>query len=227
MSQDHSKSPTWKVLGILFLLLVVPILWVMFNKTGVHYSRKLPIYFERELADNGDTIYHTISNFKLMNQNGDSVTLDTYKDKILLVNFFFASCETVCPVMSTYISDHIFNEFKKDTNIRFLSFTVDPKNDSASVLKAYARKYAANENWDFLTGSKSVIYDLAENSFRIPGAEGAHQDLFHSDKIVLIDKQKRVRGVFDTNGEIEKRQTIDAVRALKFEYKENENNNKK
>ena len=60
-----SNSPTWKVLGLLFLLLVVPILWVMLNKTGVHYSKKLPIYYDRELDANGDTVYHTIDDFKL------------------------------------------------------------------------------------------------------------------------------------------------------------------
>ena len=69
----------------------------MLNKTGVHYSKKLPIYFEREVDAKGDTIYHTVDDFKLVNQYGDSVTLDTYKDKILLVSFFFTSCASVCP----------------------------------------------------------------------------------------------------------------------------------
>ena len=87
MTDTTKKSPTWKVLGILFLLIGMPILWVMLNKTGVHYSKKLPIYFEREVDAKGDTIYHTIEDFKLVNQYGDSVTLDTYKDKILLVSF--------------------------------------------------------------------------------------------------------------------------------------------
>jgi len=226
MTEISKKSPTWKVLGILFLLIGMPILWVMINKTGVHYSKKLPIYFERELDANGDTIYHTVEDFKLVNQFGDSVTLDTYKGKILLVSFFFASCETVCPKMNGYIGTHIYREFEKDTNIRFLSFTVDPSNDSAAVLLKYAQSFNAQSNWQFLTGSKSQIYDLAANSFKIPGAQDQHNGLFHSNKIVLVDIQKRVRGVFDTNGQNEKSSTIDAVRALKLEYK-SENNSKK
>jgi protein SCO1/2 len=226
MTETSKKSPTWKVLGILFLLIGMPVLWVMINKTGVHYSRKLPIYFERELDVNGDTIYHTVDDFKLVNQFGDSVTLETYKGKILLVSFFFASCETVCPKMNGYIGTHIYREFEKDTNIRFLSFTVDPSNDSPAVLLKYAQSFNAQSNWQFLTGSKTQIYDLAANSFKIPGAEDVHNGLFHSNKIVLIDKHKRVRGVFDTNGQNEKSATIDAVRALKLEYK-NENNSKK
>lgn len=219
MSETSKKSPTWKVLGILFLLIGVPVLWVMLNKTGVHYSKKLPIYFERELDANGDTIYHTVEDFRLVNQFGDSVGLDTYKDKILLVSFFFASCETVCPQMNNYINQHIYHEFEKDTSIRFLSFTVDPARDTPAVLLNYATKLNVGKNWQFLTGSRSRIYGLASNSFKIPGAEDEHQGLFHSNKIVLVDKQKRVRGVFETGGQSDKTATIDAVRALKLEYK--------
>lgn len=219
MNDIPKKSPTWKVLGILFLLLGVPVIWIAINKTGVHYSKSLPIYFERELGSNGDTIYHTIDDFRLLNQFGDSVSLDNYKGKILLVSFFFASCESVCPRMNNYISQHVYHEFEKDTNIRFLSFTVDPKRDSAAVLLEYSRKLNAGPHWQFLTGSKSMIYNLASNSFRIPGAEDEHQGLFHSDKLVLVDKERRVRGVFETGDQNEKSMTIDAVRALKLEYR--------
>lgn len=222
MDNNIKKSPTWKVLGILFLLIGGPVIWIMINKTGVHYSKKLPIYFERELDARGDTIYHTIEDFRLVNQFGDTVSLATYKNKILLVNFFFASCKTVCPRMNAFISEHIYREFRKDTSIVFVSFSVDPNNDSVPVLKAYARQMNADtaaRSWQFLTGSKSKIYDLAENSFRIPGAEDEHQGLFHSDKVVLVDKLGRVRGVFGTETQNEKSQIIDAVRALKLEYR--------
>ncbi|HEY1045586.1 MAG TPA: SCO family protein [Bacteroidia bacterium] len=227
MSQDIKKSPTWKVLGILFLLIGLPTIWVMINKTGKHYAKSLPIYFERELGPNGDTIYHTIEDFKLVNQNGDSVTLATFKNKILLVSFFFASCETVCPAMNSYIGTHIYREFEKDTNVVFLSFSVDPKNDSPSVLKAYAKNLSAGPSWQFLTGSKTVIYNLAHESFKIPGSEDEHQGLFHSNKIVIVDKERRVRGVFDTGGQNEKTNTNDAVRALEYEYKQIKDNPKK
>lgn len=218
MNQHIQNRPNWKVLGVLFLLLGVPILWVMINKTGVHYSKPLPYYYERELAPNGDTIYHTIDDFHLVNQNGDSVSLKTYEGKILLVSFFFASCETVCPQMNQYIAQHVYKEFAKDTSVVFLSFTVDPSNDTPAVLAKYAQALGAGSNWQFLTGSKAKIYSLAANSFKIPGAEDGHQGLFHSNKIVLVDKQRHVRGVFDTGGQLDKSNTIDAVRALKLQY---------
>lgn len=224
MSQSNKKSPTWKVLGLLFLILVVPIIWIIINKTGVHYSKKLPIYFDRELDSKGDTIYHTIENFKLTNQENEVVTLNTYDDKIMLVNFFFASCETVCPEMNNFIAFHIYTEFEKDDMIRFLSFTVDPSNDTPSVLLDYSKKLNAKlPNWSFLTGNKTSIYNLAEYSFKIPGAADEHNGLFHSNKIVLVDKLKRVRGVFETGGENDKKEIIDAVRALKLEYSTNVN----
>jgi protein SCO1/2 len=213
------KSPTWKVLGILFLLIGMPVLWIMLNKTGVHYSRKLPILFDRELDANGDTIYHTIEDFRLLNQYGDSVTLATYHNKILLVSFFFASCETVCPKMNTYIAQNIYREFEKDTSIVFLSFSVDPERDSPAVLLDYSKRLHASDHWQFLTGSKKRIYDLAANSFKIPGAEDQHQGLFHSNQIVIVDKERRVRGIFNTETQNDKSSTIDAVRALKLEYK--------
>lgn len=219
MNVPQTKRPAWKVLGILFLLIGVPIIWVMINKTGVHYSRPLPIYFERELDANGDTVYHTVEDFKLVNQDGDSVNLSAYQDKLLLVSFFFASCETVCPQMNNYIAQHIYKEFEKDTQVVFLSFSVDPYHDTPSVLKEYARSMGAGGSWQFLTGSRSVIYNLAMNSFRIPGAADEHQGLFHSDKLVLVDKERRVRGVFDTGDQNGKSETIDAVRALKLEYR--------
>ncbi len=220
MNQEIKKRPSFKVMGVLFLVFVMPVLWIMLNKTGVHYSRPLPFFGEREVGPNGDTIYHTIENFKLVNQNADSVTLDTYKDKILLVNFFFASCETVCPKMNDFIAQHIYREFEKDPSIQFLSFTVDPENDSPKVLLNYANKFGAKfPNWQFLTGNKKRIYDLAMYSFLIPGAHDSHQGLFHSEKIALVDKQLRIRGVFETGGQLDKSAIIDAVRALKLEYK--------
>jgi len=225
MEKKTKTSPTFKTLGILFLLIGGPIIWIILNKTGKHYSAKLPILFEKEIAANGDTIYHTIDNFKLVNQNGDSVTLANFKGKFLLVNFFFANCESVCPKLTYFIKHSIYREFEKDTNIRFISISVDPESDTAKALMAYAKKYEAKyPQWQFLTGNKNKIYDLALNSFKIPGAEDVHQGLFHSNKMVLVDKELHVRGVFDTEyvtkdgKEMPEKLIIDAVRALKLEY---------
>ncbi len=226
MEKKTRISPILKTLGFLFLLIGLPIIWIIINKTGIHYSSKLPILFERELNAKGDTIFHTIDNFKLVNQNGDSVSLKNFDNKLLLVNFFFSNCESVCPKLSYFIAHNIYREYEKDSSVRFISITVDPDNDSVSVLKKYADQYKASyPQWQFLTGSKKKIYDLALNSFKIPGADDEHQGLFHSNQMVLVDKELRVRGVFNTdyvdklNKEMPEKVIIDAVRALKLEYK--------
>jgi protein SCO1/2 len=213
---------------VLFLLLILPVLWVILLKQGEHYSEKLPILYDRYLdPTTGDTIYHTIDDFKLVNQNGDSVTLNDFKGKILLVNFFFASCPEVCPQMNRNVQ-HIYREFLKDSSVFFLSHTVDPENDTPAVLLEYSKQFGAElPKWQFLTGSKAMLYDLAENSYKIPGAEDAvHGGFFHSENVVLIDKEGKVRGVFHGRKGMHKEgnpKIIDAVRALLFEYKKPEN----
>jgi protein SCO1/2 len=206
--------------AMLFLLLGVPVLWVVINKTGKHYSKTLPIYFERELDSQGDTVYHTVSDFELVNQNGDSVSLANFDGKIILANFFFTSCETVCPAMNAFISQHIYREFIKDPEIAFVSISVDPGKDSVTALKQYEKDMAASApGWQFLSGNRARIYNLAQYSFRVPGAESEHQGLFHSDQVVLVDKERRVRGVFNTGGLDNKKLIIDSIRGLYLEYR--------
>jgi protein SCO1/2 len=216
--KKNSKLFIWI---ILFLLLVAPILWVMINKTGRHYSKRLPVLTDLKQ----DTMYAVTEKMKLVNQFGDSVSLQSLDSFIYVANFFFATCQGSCPPMNRYMSEHIVKEFVKDPEIKFVSYTVDPKHDSVPVLKQYFDEYYGKtyakddqQKWWFLTGSKSLIYDLAQNSYKMPGAEQAHQGFFHSDKVVLVDKQKRVRGIFDTNGQNEKKALIDAINALKLEY---------
>ena len=152
MSQEIKKRPSFKVMGVLFLIIVAPVLWIMFNKTGIHYSRPLPIYFERELAENGDTIYHTIDNFKLRNQMGDSVTLADYKDKIMLVSFFFASCENlVADEGSVLFSSNQIRQKKPNElpdNIVILATTsqiLESKSDGLrTIKKKYDKNYPSN-----------------------------------------------------------------------------------
>jgi protein SCO1 len=223
MTTPNTKRPIYKYI-FLFFLLAAPVLWVMFLKKGKHYSSKLPIYYEKIVSPAGDTIYHTIDDFSFTNQLDSNITLADLEGKILLVNFFFATCPTVCPEMNRNMQ-HIYREFLKDEDIVFLSHTVDPEHDTPAVLYEYSRRFGAEApKWNFLTGSKFMLYDMAENSYKIPGAEDAqHDGFFHSENIVLVDKERRVRGVFHGRKGMHKDgnpQIIDAVRALQFEYRQ-------
>ena len=144
-----------------------------------------------------DTVWHSIKHFELTNQFGKKVSLDEWKDKIIVADFFFTSCPSICPTLTRSMKklQDAFN--KTDTIVRFVSFTVDPKRDSAQRLKAYADKHNVDQDtWWFLTGEKKEIYDLALNEFKasIAQEEGVDTGFVHTDKFFLLDRDRVVRG---------------------------------
>lgn len=143
--------------------------------------------------------YHTIGDFELFNQNGDTITQDSYQDKIYIADFFFTTCVTICPIMTDHMLQ-IQEKIKDDPEIFLLSHTVFPKTDSVSVLKRYAlEKGVRDEKWNLVTGNKKEIYDLARKSYlasKSDGDGGAY-DVIHTENFVLIDKDKRIRGFYD------------------------------
>ncbi|MGI9192133.1 MAG: SCO family protein [Chitinophagaceae bacterium] len=156
---------------------------------------------QREGQTAYDTTWHTCSNLKLINQLGDTVGLnETYAGKILVVNFFFTQCQTICPVQSKNMK--LLNKaFKKnDTSVRFISMTVDPVNDSVPVLRAYADRYEANhDKWNFVTAPKDVIYNFARQELflNLPLTDSSKNDFIHPEQFVLIDKYRNIRGYYN------------------------------
>jgi protein SCO1 len=156
-----------------------------------------------------DTIWHRTENFRLQNQLGDTVELYDIRNKIIIADFFFTRCAGPCPKMTANMQK-LQASFSKQRESRkiidssivhFLSFTVDPAHDSATVLKSYADRFRVNhDNWWFLTGDKKEIYDFALNELKL-GLEdrGGNVDssFIHSQKFVLIDKNYLVRGYYD------------------------------
>jgi protein SCO1/2 len=147
--------------------------------------------------------YHTIADFSLLNQNGETVTQDNYKDKIYVADFFFTTCQTICPIMTNHMRQ-IQEELKNDADIMLLSHTVTPDIDSVPQLKKYAvNKNVNDDKWNLVTGDKKQIYDLARKSYLV--AKDNPQDefeLIHTENFVLVDTKKRIRGFYDgTNPE--------------------------
>ncbi len=145
-----------------------------------------------------DTVWHKVKPVQLVNQFGKAVTLNDpeLKDKILIVDFFFTSCPSICPSLTRNMKkmQDAFN--KTDTVLRFISITVDPARDSAEKLKAYGDKYNINhDTWWMLTGEKRVIYDLAMKEFKANIADtDVDTNFIHTDKFFLLDKDRVVRG---------------------------------
>lgn len=142
--------------------------------------------------------YHTIADFSLTNQNGETITQQDYKDKIYVADFFFTTCQTICPIMTQNMFK-IQEELKNDDEIMLLSHTVTPEIDTVAQLKKYAVEKGVNDaKWNLVTGDKKEIYDLARKSYLAAKDVPFQQyDLIHTENFVLIDKKKRIRGFYD------------------------------
>ena len=170
-------------------------------------EKKLPIYGDKEAKiskdANGnekiDTVYKTIPNFKFLNQDSIEVTQDAFNNKIYVADFFFTSCTTICPIMHRNMRT-IYDKYKGNPEVMFLSHTIDFKYDKPSVLKKYAKKLGVDvPQWQFLYGDKKEVYGLAEKDYLVAVQEdsAATDGYVHQGWLVLVDKHKRIRGAYD------------------------------
>lgn len=191
-----------------------------------------PIEIQSKTVDGrqvNDTVYHTIGGFSLLDQDSNEISDAIFKGKIHVANFFFTTCGTICPKMSTEMM-RVQHAFEKDTNVVIVSYTVDPEHDTPLVLKEYASQHKAIKNkWYFLTGDKKTIYDLARNSYYLVAGEGdgGPEDFIHSEMFTLIDKEGRIRGGRDKKGNmltydgtniLDVNRLIEDIAVLKLEY---------
>lgn len=154
-----------------------------------------------------DTVWHKVKDFTLTNQEGKKITLDSLKGKIIIADFFFTRCPTICPGMTMNMkrlaeSIHNGKRVGDKTNklVHFLSFSVDSERDSVQDLKHWADRFQVNpETWWLLTGDKKTIYDFALNEVKLGliDGEGVDTNFVHSDKFILIDSNRHVRGYYD------------------------------
>jgi protein SCO1/2 len=146
---------------------------------------------------------HRIGDFSLLNQYGESTSLESVKGKVFVAEYFFTTCGTICPKMTEQMT-RVQDRFRGNDDVKILSFTVNPDYDTVQVLFEYAQKYGAENNqWHFLTGSKEELYGLARKSFFVlKPAEAmnlgdAGSDFIHTNNFVLVDQQLRIRGYYD------------------------------
>ncbi|MEY2830297.1 MAG: hypothetical protein RIQ33_2155 [Bacteroidota bacterium] len=194
-------------LGLVIALFVPIGFWLYYN-VFLGLPQPLPKLFYPIIKDtsyqkNGKTVYdsvkvfHTIADFKLVNQNGDTITQDSFKNKIYVANFFFCSCATICPTMTKNLTK-IQHEYERVKYVRLLSHTVDPEHDNINRMKTYMQKMGANEkSWDFVTGSREQLYNLCKNSYFLAVQADGPESFDHSEKLVLVDNHKIIRGMYD------------------------------
>ena len=208
---------------ILILILLVPSLAYLVLTTGKHNIKKLQYFGPKSLAANGkDTIYHTIPAFSLKDQDGKPFGDKDLNNKIYVANFFFTSCPTICPKMQTLMKKiQDTDDFKKLNDFKLVSFTVDPDNDTPQKLKEFSNLIKAEKNrWYFLTGNRDSIYDLAYKGFMVNAMEDKKADggFLHSDIMLLIDKEKRVRGIYEGTSYKDVKRLIDEAKVLVAQY---------
>ena len=176
-----------KLLGAIGLLIF------LHSCRGPVKTNQLPVLGHKEYIE-GDTIYETIRDFSFVNQDSAEVTNTTFANKIYVVDFFFTSCPTICPKVKKQMM-RIHEEFQDESELLFLSHSIDTKRDTVARLKQYANLLDIDQSkWHFVTGEKDSIYAIAEDYFSIahedPDAPGGFD---HSGRLILVDEKRRVR----------------------------------
>lgn len=163
---------------------------------------------------------HEVGDFVLINQDGDSVTPKTFNNKIYVANFIFTTCPGICPIMTKKM-ENVYQKFFENKNFSIISHSVTPEMDSVPVLKEYAKKhFAVAPQWHFVTGNRKLIYDLARKHYfaALDEGDGSLQDFVHTENVLLIDPQKRIRGVYDGTDDEEIERLMDDIEILFKEY---------
>jgi len=214
------------VLTILFLLLALPPIVYFYVTRGVNTFIKLEVIGQED---------HKISKFSFINQNNEVVINDSLNGNIYIANFFFTSCPTICPVMTKNMA-YVQSKLSVYPSIKFLSHTVDPLNDTPERMLDYVNNLKAKNvnislsNWDFVTGDKDELYEIAKSYFVNVSMDSlAPGGFLHSEYFVLIDKEGRVRsgidqnnnvvGVYDGTSDVQMKDLVNDVKVLMAEYK--------
>lgn len=142
--------------------------------------------------------------FSFINQDGDTVTRKVMDGKIAVVEYFFTTCKSICPIMNENMAK-VYQAYRNNDDVIILSHTVDPENDTVAAMKAYSLRFDADpKHWEFLTGDKKALYDQAKYSYLLSTVDSSVNDIddefIHSNLFVLVDKQGRLRMHVDKNG---------------------------
>lgn len=214
-----------KYIGIALFIVSSVIIYLFMN--AVQPKQLLPVYqpsmVNFELVDSTMQHikkYHTIADFSLVNQNGDTITQKDYEDKIYIADFFFTTCPTICPIMTKNMAD-IQDKIKDDDEVMLLSHSVTPDIDSVPQLKKYAMEQGVlDHKWNLVTGDKKQIYELARRSYLAvkTDGDGGPFDMIHTENFILVDKSKRIRGFYDGTNAEEMEKLMSDLKILKAIY---------
>lgn len=222
---SNKKSNKRFLIGIAVAFLLPLSFYVYYTiRVGNAIKGRLPDHYGVVRVDNNtDTVFRRVADLRLVNQLGETVSLN--KDlagKSIVVNFMFTTCPTICPQLTANML-LLQRAFKKnDTTVHLVSITVDPERDSFPALREYADRYKVNhDHWWFLTGDKAAIFNFAKNELNLTSGtgDGGVEDLAHSQTLVLLDKDRYIRGYYNGLDSGELKQCADDVVLLTLEKK--------
>ena len=205
------------------VLLVFSAVTIFLFYSALKPAKSLPIFnpsnVNPELVDTTVQYiskYHTISDFSFTNQNGKSITQKDYEGKIYVADFFFTTCKSICPKMTTNLVE-VQKAFLHNPKVKLLSFSVLPDIDSVSVLKEYAKiNSVIDSKWNLVTGDKKAIYAMARKSY-LAVKQGKPEELYdmvHTENFVLVDSKRRIRGFYDGTKKEEIKRLIEDINWL-------------
>lgn len=214
------KSLLYKYRKFFIVLILFSVVTISLFYSALKPQKTLPIYnpadVNPELVDSTlqyKSKYHTIADFSFVNQNGDTITQKNYEGKIYVADFFFTTCGSICPKMTTNLAD-VQKAVLNNPKVMLLSHTVFPEVDSIPVLKAYAIKHGVvDSKWNLVTGDKKEIYTMARKSYLAVklGRPDQLYDMVHTENFVLVDQKRRVRGFYDGTNKDEIKRLLDDI----------------
>ena len=212
-------------------LLFIALAMLALQSCSNQSDTKLPILGNREPVERVvdgktviDTVYQTISPFSYLNQDSVVVTDKDFDGKIYVADFFFTSCNTICPIMHRNMLD-VYKKFKDNPKVKFLSHSIDIKYDLPSRLKTYATKLGVEGNqWEFVHGSRDSIFNIAAKNYLVSAFEDSSdpQGLVHQGWFILVDTKKQLRGAYDGTKADQVKQLMEDMDKLLMEEAANE-----
>ena len=220
------KSFLYKYRKFFIVLILFSVVTISLFYSALKPRKTLPIYnpadVNPELVDSTvqyKSKYHTIADFSFVNQNGDTITQKNYEGKIYVADFFFTTCGSICPKMTTNLEE-VQKAVLNNPKVMLLSHTVFPEVDSIPVLKEYAIKHhVVDSKRNLVTGDKKDIYTMARKSYLAVklGRPDQLYDMVHTENFVLVDQKRRVRGFYDGTNKEEMKRLLEDIDFLSKE----------
>jgi protein SCO1/2 len=216
-----------KKLTIFIFCFGLMITWLMVSGAGTSSDFRLPVYtpadldpdwMDANLKNSSDP--HTVPDFEFIDQSGDFVNQTTVENKIYIAEFFFTTCPGICPTLTKH-TKRIQDAFLNDEDVMILSHTVYPEHDSVPVLAAFADLHGIqSEKWKLLTGSKKDLYGISRKGYFAISYEPdlSEYGFIHTENVVLVDKERRLRGIYNGTKPHEINRLIEDIHILKKEY---------